>query len=89
MSRKQLFALFLCSLVIWTTGSGLIPLLPVYATQIGAAPAVVGYYLSFTYLASAIGTVAAGWLSDRLQRRKTLTIMCGMVSVPASVISPF
>lgn len=83
MSRKQLFALFLCSLVIWTTGSGLIPLLPVYATQIGAAPAVVGYYLSFTYLASAIGTVAAGWLSDRLQRRKTLTIMCGMVSVPA------
>ena len=41
MSRKQLFALFLCSLVIWTTGSGLIPLLPVYATQMGAAPAVV------------------------------------------------
>lgn len=83
MSRKQLFALFLCSLVILTTGSGLITLLPVYATQIGAAPAVVGYYLSFSYLASAIGTVAAGCLSDRLQRRKTLIIMCGMVNVPA------
>jgi len=42
MTRKQLFALFSCSLIGWTVGNGLIPLLPVYATQIGAEPAVVG-----------------------------------------------
>lgn len=83
MSKKQLFALFLCSLAIWTVGNGLLPLLPVCATQIGAAPAVVGYYLSFSYLALATGTVAAGWLSDKFQRRKTLLIVGGVVSIPA------
>jgi MFS family permease len=39
----------------------------VFQNDLGA----VGYYLSFSYLALAIGTVAAGWLSDKLQRRKT------------------
>jgi MFS family permease len=83
MSKKQLFALFLCSLVPWTAGNGVLPLLPVYATQLGAAPAVAGYYLSFSYLTLPAGTVVAGWLSDKLQRRKTLLIVAGVVSIPA------
>jgi MFS family permease len=83
MTRKQFFALFSCSLVVWTVGNGLLPLLPVFATQIGAEPAVVGYYLSFSYLALATGTVVAGWLSDKLQRRKTMIIVGGGVSIPA------
>ncbi len=82
MSKKQLFALFVCSLILWTVGNGLLPLLPVYATQLGAAPAVAGYYLSFSYLALATGTVVAGWLSDKLQRRKTLLIVIGVVIIP-------
>jgi MFS family permease len=84
MTRKQFFALFSCSLVVWTVGNGLLPLLPVFATQIGAEPAVVGYNLSFSYLALATGTVVAGWLSDKLQRRKTLLIVGGVVSLPAT-----
>jgi MFS family permease len=44
---------------------------------------VVGYYLSFSYLALAIGTVVAGWLSDKFQRRKMPIVVCGMVSLPA------
>ncbi len=83
MSKKQLFALFSCSLVGWTVGNGLIPLLPVYATRLGATPAVIGYYLSFSYLALATGTIVAGWLSDKLQRRKTLLIAAGVVNIPA------
>lgn len=82
MSRKQLFALFLCSLVPWTVGNGLIPLLPVYAIQLGATPVLVGYYLACSYLALAIGTIVAGGISDKLQRRKTLLIAAGMVSIP-------
>ena len=39
MSKKQILALFVCSLVPWTVGNGLVPLLPVYATQLGADPA--------------------------------------------------
>lgn len=83
MSKKQLLALFLCYLIIWTVGSGLLPLLPVYATQLGADPAVAGYYLSFSFLALAMGTMVAGWLSDNLQRRKTTLIVSGVVAFPA------
>ena len=82
MRRKQLFCLVLCSVALLTVGAGLMPLLPVYAIQLGAAPAVVGYYLSFSFLALAIGSLVAGWLSDRLQRRKVLFIATSVASVP-------
>jgi MFS family permease len=54
----------------------------VYAVHLGAAPATVGYYLSFSFLALAVGSLAAGWLSDRLQRRKLLFIAASVASVP-------
>jgi len=82
MSKKQLFALFVCSLVPWVVGNGLLPLLPVYAAHLGAESAVAGYYLSFSYLALTSGTIAAGWLSDRLQRRKALLVVAGVVVAP-------
>jgi len=84
MSKKQLLALFICSLVPWTVGNGLVPLLPVYATELGADPAVAGYYLAFSYGALAVGAVAAGWLSDKLQRRKTPLIVAGLVGIPVA-----
>ncbi len=46
MSKKQLAWLFLDSLGYWTVGNGLIQLLPVYATKLGANSAVAGYYLN-------------------------------------------
>ena len=58
MSRKQLWVLFVCSLIHWTVGNGLLPLLPVYATHLGADQAAVGYYLSFVYVALLAGTVS-------------------------------
>jgi hypothetical protein len=51
MSKKQLFALFVCSLVPYVVGNGLLPLLPVYAAHLGAESAEAGYYLSISYLA--------------------------------------
>ncbi len=82
MSKKQILALFVCSLVPWAVGNGLVPLLPVYATQLGADPAAAGYYLAFSYFALAVGAVAAGWLSDRLQRRKMPLIIAGLAGIP-------
>ena len=72
----------MCSLIHWTVGNGLLPLLPVYATQLGADPAAVGYYLSFVYVALLAGTVIAGWVSDRLQRRKLLYIAAAVAGIP-------
>jgi len=82
MGKKQLLALFVCSLVPWTVGNGLLPLLPVYAIQLGADPAAAGYYLAFSYFALAVGAIAAGWLSDRFNRRKVPLIISGLLGIP-------
>ncbi len=82
ISRKQLVSLFFCSLVPWIVGLGLIPLLPVYVAQLGANSAVVGFSLAFTYIAIALGTLSAGWVSDRLHRRKLPLIIAGLIAIP-------
>ena len=83
MTRKQLSILFLCSLCQWTAGNGIVPLLPVYAARLGARPTIAGWYLSLSYLALAAGVLVAGWLSDRLGRRKGLYVIAGAIAVPA------
>jgi len=73
----------LSRLVLLTVGAGLFPLLPLYAIRLGASPAVAGNYLSFSFLALGIGTLVAGWLADRLQRRKALLVATGVLVIPA------
>lgn len=83
MSRKLLIVLFLCSLIPWILGNGLLPLLPIYASQLGAGPGLVGAYLAISYLALVLGSLGAGWISNRLQRRKLVLIVAGALSIPA------
>jgi MFS family permease len=84
MNRKLLFSLFMVSLVPWTMGNGLLPLLPVYASDLGATPGLVGYYLSISYIALASGSLAAGWWSNRVQHRKMGVIISGALIIPAT-----
>ena len=84
MNKKQMIALFVVSFVPWTVGNGLVPLLPVYAIELGADPAVAGYYLAFSYFALAVGTIAAGWISDRFQHRKLPLIVAGVLGIPVA-----
>jgi MFS family permease len=86
MERKQLVGLFICSLLIWTYGNGLLPLLPVYAKKLGAESDAIGYYMSFVYISIALSTVIAGWLSDKLQDRKKLLIIAGALVPPATLL---
>ena len=81
--KRQLAVLFSCSLVHWIGANGLVPLLPIYASQLGADPALTGYYLAFLYLGLASGSLSAGWLSGRLKSRKGLYIVAGLANVPA------
>lgn len=82
MGKKQLIALFLCSLVPWIVGNGLVPLLPVYAAQLGANSTVAGLYLALSYLAIALGAISAGWVSAGRYRRKIPLIAAGVAGVP-------
>ena len=81
MSRKQLVTLFLASLAMFTAGNGLLPLLPIYAIRLGAAPAMAGYYLSFSYFMLALGVFSGGWLSDLYQNRKRFLFFAGLLGV--------
>jgi MFS family permease len=82
ISRKQLASLFICSLIPWIVGNGLIPLLPVYAVKLGADSTVAGLYLAFSYLAIALGSVSAGWVSDSRFRRKIPLIITSIIGIP-------
>jgi len=86
MEKKQLVGLFICGLLLWTYGNGLLPLLPVYAKKLGAESDAIGYYMSFVYMAIALSTVTAGWLSDRLQNRKMLLLLSGASIIPATLL---
>jgi MFS family permease len=81
MNKRQLYALLAGSLIVWS-GNGWLPLLPIYATQLGAQPGAIGNYLALAYLALAAGSIAGGWLSDKLQKRRLLLILGGVLNVP-------
>jgi MFS family permease len=82
MSKRQLIALFVCSFVPPAVGTGLLGLMPVYLTRLGADPAVTGFYFAISFLALAISTIIGGRLSDRLQHRKALLIAGGLLAIP-------
>lgn len=84
MSNKQLATLFACGLVGWIVIQGLLAIMPVYAVRLGADPSSAGTYLSLSFVALTVGTVAAGWLSDRFQRRKAMLIGAGLINIPAT-----
>lgn len=83
--NKQLLYLFYCNFVVWFIGMGLLPILPLYASQFGATSTGVGVYLSLTYLSITIGTMLTGWLAERWGHRR-LFIGAGVVSLPAVVL---
>jgi MFS family permease len=70
MDKKQFVVVFITVLFVWTVGAGLSPLLPVYAVQLGATPAMAGFFMASAMLMVSIGGLAGGWLSDRTGRRK-------------------
>jgi MFS family permease len=81
MRKKQLAALFMIDVAIITVGSVVSALLPIDAARLGADSTATGLFLAATFLGLALGTIAAGWLSDRLQRRKMFLISAGIVHI--------
>jgi MFS family permease len=82
MSRKQLLTLMVVNVAAFTSGVGLFTLLPIYATRLGADPASTGAFLSSIFMAVALGSIGAGWLADRFQKRKLTLIVGGAWVVP-------
>ena len=68
---------------VFTVGRVAPPLLPIYASQLGANPSWVGNYFSLAFAAVLGGSVVAGWASDRFQHRKELFVAAGVISAAA------
>lgn len=79
---RQLPFLFYYSLSILFVGMGLMPVLPLYAAQLGATSSTIGIFLSTIYLSFTISTLLAGWLSSWLGRRR-LFILAALLGFPA------
>jgi MFS family permease len=73
--------LYLCNFLDLTIGNGIFPLLPVYAAQFGATPGLIGIYLACANIAIVLGSILGGWLSDHLQKRKLLYIICTILNM--------
>lgn len=85
MKNKQLVYLFFCNFAVFFIGGALLPLLPLYATELGASSTLTGLYLGIIYLAIAAGTMLAGWLAESLPP-KSLFVGAGSLGVPMLVL---
>lgn len=82
MPRGQLAVLFAYSLVPWTIGNGMLPILPRYAGGLGADDTLIGIFLGVSYAAIALGTVVAGWVADRVGHHRALMVLAGLATLP-------
>jgi MFS family permease len=86
MRKRQLFALFICQLVPFTVGNATIALMPLYVTRFGAEPGLTGSYLASTLFALTMGTLAGGWLSARVQRRREFILGTALLNIPGNLL---
>jgi len=70
-------------MILIAVGSGITSLLPVYVVRLGASRTTIGLLLSVAFSSLAIGTMSAGWLSERIQSRKWLLFAASLAAIPA------
>jgi MFS family permease len=81
--NNQLMLVFSVNFVTLSIGMGLFPVLPLYATDLGASTTLVGIYLGLTYASITFGTLVFGWLAVRFPHRWILAAagLAGMVAL--------
>ena len=65
----------------------MLPLLPLYATELGAPPFVLGLLTSSFAITNAIGQLGTGFLSERFGARRTMTAGLGLYATMNALIA--
>lgn len=65
----------------------MLPLLPLYATELGASPFVLGLLTSSFAITNAIGQLGTGFLADRWESRRFITGGLGLYAVMNALIA--
>lgn len=85
MRNKQQTILFSTNLILFFTGAGLFPLLPLYADRFEASQTMIGIFLASLSGLNAVGALLASRLLARFSARQ-LFIVAGVIGVPALFI---
>lgn len=80
--QRSLATLFVCSLSMAAIGSGLMPLLPVYALRLGVSTEVVSTLIAAAYVALALGSALAHRLAALAGGSSRALVTAGLVSAP-------
>jgi MFS family permease len=84
-SSKQLPYLFIYALCILFIGMGLMPVLPLYAFELGATARITGLYFSVVSLSFTAATMLTGFLATKFGPRR-IFILAGVLGVPALIL---
>ncbi|HEY3311095.1 MAG TPA: MFS transporter [Anaerolineales bacterium] len=79
------------ALLLWGMGEGMFYIFqPFYLTELGANPLTIGYILGAAGIATTIGHIPAGYLSDRIGPRSMLIAawLCGVVATWIMALAP-
>jgi MFS family permease len=87
MRRKYLVGPFIIGLAAWTYGNGILPLLPLYAVELGASQAASGLFLASCFFCIAIGNMAPAILPKTFHHRRLLLIASGVPFVVLTWLS--
>ena len=60
--RASLLPLYLATATIWTVGNGVVPLIPIHASDLGLAPSAIGALQAGFYASVIVGTLTGGRL---------------------------
>jgi DHA1 family multidrug resistance protein-like MFS transporter len=82
---QPLIYLFVSNFLVLFVGMGLFPLLPVYATQLGASKTTIGIFFATIYISNAAGSMLPAWLAGRMSR-KSLFILGSILGIPALLL---
>jgi DHA1 family tetracycline resistance protein-like MFS transporter len=86
ISKRQIAALFVCSMIPYLMGNAQISLLPLYLQRLGADPSSNGLSLAVIELALAAGTFSSGWIANRVGRHKQILAGAALFSFPFSFL---
>jgi MFS family permease len=86
MARKQLLALTFCNLGLFIAATMLLPLLPVYAVQLGMDEGTIGIYIALAFGTLSAGAISSGWFSNRFQHRTLTIIVISAIAIPMTFL---
>lgn len=82
MKKRVLIPLFLINFIVYFMGTGLLPILPLYASRFGVSSTGIGLYIAFIFAAITLGTVLTGRIAHHFSTR-SIFLVAGLLGIPA------